>query len=157
MFYAQRLRINKRILALCMGNHELYMRRRKPDTIEVQQMKAQAKEEKNHKKMERWKGKKIYRVTPHKGSDIRSRLWLLVFIWVHSSDSNMLILLTKRICLDAIHWVTSSVCYIITPLDGNQLMCLSIISDSLIDYTDSFTNFFWILSYCLALKCLHIL
>jgi len=34
-FYAPRLRINKRILALCMGNHELYMRRRKPDTIEV--------------------------------------------------------------------------------------------------------------------------
>lgn len=53
VFYAPRLRINKRVLALCMGNHELYMRRRKPDTIEVQQMKAQAKEEKNHKKMER--------------------------------------------------------------------------------------------------------
>merc|ERR1719341_1914685 len=31
----------KTILTLCMGNHELYMRRRKPDTIEVQQMKAQ--------------------------------------------------------------------------------------------------------------------
>uniref|UniRef100_A0A8C1LUW5 FERM domain-containing protein n=1 Tax=Cyprinus carpio TaxID=7962 RepID=A0A8C1LUW5_CYPCA len=43
VFYAPRLRINKRILALCMGNHELYMRRRKPDTIEVQQMKAQHK------------------------------------------------------------------------------------------------------------------
>ncbi|XP_030054285.1 ezrin [Microcaecilia unicolor] len=53
VFYAPRLRINKRILQLCMGNHELYMRRRKPDTIEVQQMKAQAKEEKDHKKMER--------------------------------------------------------------------------------------------------------
>ncbi|XP_034533259.1 radixin-like isoform X1 [Notolabrus celidotus] len=53
VFYAPRLRINKRILALCMGNHELYMRRRKPDTIEVQQMKAQAREEKNHKQMER--------------------------------------------------------------------------------------------------------
>uniref|UniRef100_A0A674CGD4 Moesin a n=1 Tax=Salmo trutta TaxID=8032 RepID=A0A674CGD4_SALTR len=53
VFYAPRLRINKRILALCMGNHELYMRRRKPDTIEVQQMKAQAREEKNHKKMEK--------------------------------------------------------------------------------------------------------
>ncbi|XP_061924436.1 radixin-like isoform X1 [Entelurus aequoreus] len=36
-----------------MGNHELYMRRRKPDTIEVQQMKAQAREEKHHKQMER--------------------------------------------------------------------------------------------------------
>lgn len=36
-----------------MGNHELYMRRRKPDTIEVQQMKAQAREEKHHRQMER--------------------------------------------------------------------------------------------------------
>lgn len=35
VFFASRLRINKRILTLCMGNHELYMRRRKPDTIEV--------------------------------------------------------------------------------------------------------------------------
>ncbi|NXY49263.1 MOES protein, partial [Ceuthmochares aereus] len=52
VFYAPRLRINKRILALCMGNHELYMRRRKPDTIEVQQMKAQAREEKHQKQME---------------------------------------------------------------------------------------------------------
>uniref|UniRef100_A0A8C6THC5 FERM domain-containing protein n=1 Tax=Neogobius melanostomus TaxID=47308 RepID=A0A8C6THC5_9GOBI len=52
-FYAPRLRINKRILLLCMGNHELYMRRRKPDTIEVQQMKAQAREERHHKQMER--------------------------------------------------------------------------------------------------------
>lgn len=54
VFYAPRLRINKRILALCMGNHELYMRRRKPDTIEVQQMKAQAREEKHHKQMEKY-------------------------------------------------------------------------------------------------------
>lgn len=38
-----------------MGNHELYMRRRKPDTIEVQQMKAQAREEKHQKQMERCK------------------------------------------------------------------------------------------------------
>jgi len=53
IFYATRLRINKRILALCMGNHELYMRRRKPDTIEVQQMKAQAKEDKLSKQTER--------------------------------------------------------------------------------------------------------
>ncbi len=53
VFYAPRLRINKRILALCMGNHELYMRRRKPDTIEVQQMKAQAREDKLNKQTER--------------------------------------------------------------------------------------------------------
>ncbi|KAL2082533.1 hypothetical protein ACEWY4_022351 [Coilia grayii] len=53
VFYAPRLRINKRILQLCMGNHELYMRRRKPDTIEVQQMKAQAREEKHQKQLDR--------------------------------------------------------------------------------------------------------
>lgn len=55
VFFASRVRINKRILALCMGNHELYMRRRKPDTIDVQQMKAQAREEKNAKQQEREK------------------------------------------------------------------------------------------------------
>lgn len=54
MFFAERLKINKRILALCMGNHELYMRRRKPDSIEVQQMKTQALEEKAAKQQERW-------------------------------------------------------------------------------------------------------
>ncbi|XP_029982797.1 ezrin a [Sphaeramia orbicularis] len=53
LFYAPRLRVNKGILQLCMGNHDLYMRRRKTDTIEVQQMKAQAKEERLQKKMER--------------------------------------------------------------------------------------------------------
>ncbi len=53
IFYATRLRINKRVLALCMGNHELYMRRRKPDSIEVQQMRAQASEEKSAKQNER--------------------------------------------------------------------------------------------------------
>lgn len=52
VFYAPRLRVNKRILALCMGNHELYMRRRKPDTIEVQQMKQQAKEERLQRQLE---------------------------------------------------------------------------------------------------------
>ena len=31
---------------LCVGNHELFMQRRRADTMEVQQMKAQAKEEK---------------------------------------------------------------------------------------------------------------
>ncbi|XP_074626125.1 radixin-like [Acropora palmata] len=55
IFYSPRLRVNKQILALCMGNHELYMRRRKADTIEVQQMKAQAMEEKQAKLKERQK------------------------------------------------------------------------------------------------------
>ncbi|XP_060806523.1 merlin [Amyelois transitella] len=45
--------MNKLILDLCIGNHDLYMRRRKPDTMEVQQMKAQAKEEKQRRQVER--------------------------------------------------------------------------------------------------------
>uniref|UniRef100_A0A3P8Z678 FERM domain-containing protein n=1 Tax=Esox lucius TaxID=8010 RepID=A0A3P8Z678_ESOLU len=53
VFYAPRIRMNKRILALSMGNHELYMRRRKPDSIEVQQMKTKAKEERLQKQLER--------------------------------------------------------------------------------------------------------
>ena len=36
-------------MQLCMGNHDLYMRRRRLDTMEVQQMKAQAKEERARK------------------------------------------------------------------------------------------------------------
>uniref|UniRef100_H2T6H5 Ezrin a n=1 Tax=Takifugu rubripes TaxID=31033 RepID=H2T6H5_TAKRU len=48
-----RLRVNKCIMQMCTGNHELYRRRRSPDTIEVQQMKAQAQAERLQKKMER--------------------------------------------------------------------------------------------------------
>ncbi|XP_052801439.1 merlin-like [Mya arenaria] len=53
IFYAPKLRINKLILELCVGNHELFMRRRKPDPMEIQQMKAQAQEEKRRKLAER--------------------------------------------------------------------------------------------------------
>ncbi|VDD79112.1 unnamed protein product [Mesocestoides corti] len=52
-FLVSKSKINKRILALCTGNHELYMRRRKSDSIEVQQMKIQAKEEREMKEAER--------------------------------------------------------------------------------------------------------
>lgn len=45
--------MNKLILDLCIGNHELFMRRRKPDTMEIQQMKAAAKEEKQRRQIER--------------------------------------------------------------------------------------------------------
>lgn len=55
IFYAPKIRINKLILELCVGNHELFMRRRKPDPMEVQQMKAQAREEKTRKQIERQK------------------------------------------------------------------------------------------------------
>ncbi len=36
-----------------MGNHELYMRRRKPDSIEVKQMRQQAKDDKQAKLLAR--------------------------------------------------------------------------------------------------------
>ena len=44
VFYVARLRMSKYILALCMSNY-MYMQRRKPDPIGVQQMKAEAREE----------------------------------------------------------------------------------------------------------------
>ncbi|KAJ3591747.1 hypothetical protein NHX12_006879 [Muraenolepis orangiensis] len=53
VFYAPRLRINKRVLALCMGNHELYMRRRKPDTIEVQDQLENEKKKREHAEREK--------------------------------------------------------------------------------------------------------
>ena len=54
VFYTSKSLINKRILELATGQHEMYMRRRKPDTIEVQQMKAQTREEKAARLAERW-------------------------------------------------------------------------------------------------------
>ncbi|CAB4070018.1 NF2 [Lepeophtheirus salmonis] len=54
-FYSKKLRMNKLILDLCIGNHDLFMRRRKPDPMDVQQMKAQAKEEKMRRQIERSK------------------------------------------------------------------------------------------------------
>uniref|UniRef100_A0A674JU94 FERM domain-containing protein n=1 Tax=Terrapene triunguis TaxID=2587831 RepID=A0A674JU94_9SAUR len=47
-FFSSQLKVNKLILQLCIGNHDLFMRRRKVDSIEIQQMKAQAREEKHH-------------------------------------------------------------------------------------------------------------
>lgn len=52
-FNSSKLRVNKLILQLCIGNHDLFMRRRRVDSLEVQQMKAQAREEKARKQMER--------------------------------------------------------------------------------------------------------
>jgi hypothetical protein len=53
VFYAQRLRINRRILSLCMGNHELYMLRRKADSVEIQKLKAEAQRGKSARLQER--------------------------------------------------------------------------------------------------------
>nr|XP_061804323.1 merlin-like isoform X5 [Nerophis lumbriciformis] len=52
-FNSSRLRVNKLILQLCIGSHDLFMRRRRVDSLEVQQMKAQAREERARKQMER--------------------------------------------------------------------------------------------------------
>uniref|UniRef100_A0A6Q2ZP16 FERM domain-containing protein n=1 Tax=Esox lucius TaxID=8010 RepID=A0A6Q2ZP16_ESOLU len=52
-FNSSMLRVNKLILQLCMGNHDLFMRRRRVDSLEVQQMKAQAREERARKRVER--------------------------------------------------------------------------------------------------------
>ncbi|XP_064392679.1 merlin-like isoform X2 [Halichondria panicea] len=53
IFYVSKTKISDHIMQLCMGNHDLYMRRRRLDTMEVQQMKAQAKEERARKMAER--------------------------------------------------------------------------------------------------------
>ncbi|KAJ8942498.1 hypothetical protein NQ314_010050 [Rhamnusium bicolor] len=53
VFFSHKLRMNKLILDLCMGNHDLFMRRRKPDSMELQQMKAAAKEEKQRRQVQR--------------------------------------------------------------------------------------------------------
>lgn len=47
--------MNKLILDLCIGNHDLFMKRRKPDSMEIQQMKTQAREEKLRRQVERSK------------------------------------------------------------------------------------------------------
>lgn len=52
-FYSENLTVNEIILDLCMGNHNLYMNRRRPDSMEIQQMKAQAKEEKERRQLEK--------------------------------------------------------------------------------------------------------
>ena len=49
MYYFTAYFLWLQIMQLCIGNHDLYMRRRRLDTMEVQQMKAQAKEEKARK------------------------------------------------------------------------------------------------------------
>lgn len=65
------------ILDLCKGNHDLYMRRRKPDTMEIQQMKAQAKEEKQRRQIERKKfirEKKLREKAEHERYEMEKRL-----------------------------------------------------------------------------------
>ncbi|KAM9320084.1 merlin-like [Gastrophryne carolinensis] len=51
-FYSKEHKVNKLILHLCIGNHNLFLTKRKVDSIEIQEMKAQAKEEKTRRKRE---------------------------------------------------------------------------------------------------------
>jgi len=53
VFYTISRAINKRILELSTSNHELYAQRRKPDSIELLQMKAQAQDERKRRLVER--------------------------------------------------------------------------------------------------------
>eukprot|EP00092_Neocalanus_flemingeri_P023067 GFUD01025004.1.p1 GENE.GFUD01025004.1~~GFUD01025004.1.p1 ORF type:complete len:586 (-),score=212.18 GFUD01025004.1:199-1956(-) len=46
-------KMSKKIYELASGNHEMYMRRRRPDTLEVQQMKAQKRDEESARAKEK--------------------------------------------------------------------------------------------------------
>lgn len=54
-FYSSKSKMNKLILDLCIGNHELFVRRRRPDSMETQQMKGQARDEKIRRQLEKSK------------------------------------------------------------------------------------------------------
>ncbi|XP_037933020.1 moesin/ezrin/radixin homolog 2 [Teleopsis dalmanni] len=80
IFYSHDLHINKMILDLCKGNHDLYMRRRKPDSMEIQQMKSQSKEEKHRRQIERKKfirEKKLREKSEQMRFDLEKRLEVL--------------------------------------------------------------------------------
>ncbi|XP_044143186.1 merlin-like [Bufo gargarizans] len=51
-FYSKEQNVNKLILHLCIENHNLFLTKRKVDSIEMQQIKMQAKEERARKKNE---------------------------------------------------------------------------------------------------------
>lgn len=53
VFISKKVRMNKLIMLLCIGNHDLFMHRRRPDSMEMQQMKAAAKEEKARRQQQR--------------------------------------------------------------------------------------------------------
>ena len=50
-FFASRVRINRQILQLCIGNHEQFLRKRNVDSMELQQIKVQAKEDRVKKQV----------------------------------------------------------------------------------------------------------
>jgi hypothetical protein len=48
-FRAEDMSINQSLLDLCVGTHNLYLRRRQPDLLEVQQMRLQAQEHRHRR------------------------------------------------------------------------------------------------------------
>jgi len=52
--------VNRKILELCTGNHELYASRRKPESVDMQQIKSQAKEERDKKRADRYTEEPIH-------------------------------------------------------------------------------------------------
>jgi merlin protein len=52
-FRAQETSVNHSILDLCIGTHNLYLRRRQADTLEIQQMKAQAQDQRAKRSVRR--------------------------------------------------------------------------------------------------------
>ncbi|CAM6002208.1 unnamed protein product, partial [Sphagnum balticum] len=76
-FYSTKTRINKLILDLCIGNHEMFMKRRKPDSMELQQMKQQARDEKLRRQVERSKllrEKQLREEAEREKSELQQRL-----------------------------------------------------------------------------------
>uniref|UniRef100_A0A8D0AQT0 NF2, moesin-ezrin-radixin like (MERLIN) tumor suppressor n=1 Tax=Sander lucioperca TaxID=283035 RepID=A0A8D0AQT0_SANLU len=76
-FNSSRLRVNKLILQLCIGNHDLFVRRRRVNSLEVQQMKSQAREERARKQVERQrlqKEKKLREEAERARDELKRRL-----------------------------------------------------------------------------------
>lgn len=51
-FWSRNMSVNSVILDLCVGTHNLFLRRRLPDSLEIQQMKEQAKDERLRRQTE---------------------------------------------------------------------------------------------------------
>lgn len=90
VFVVPKLKTNKTILELCVGNHELFMRRRKPDTMEVQQMKSQAREDRARKQAEReqlTKEKQLREEAQHEKEELQKRLHELQQQFLQSQEA----------------------------------------------------------------------
>ncbi|KAG5446003.1 Moesin/ezrin/radixin 2 [Clonorchis sinensis] len=63
----------KTVMSMCAGNHALFMRRRQPDSVEVQQMRAQAREERARREVER---SRLARARAEKAEAVEAKLAL---------------------------------------------------------------------------------